>query len=314
MGNVFCFACPFNFARELGRRILPARWSWPRRLRSKWIAIALLFSSSGLTKRSACGRARVARLCWWLVTSQPQSLLMVSLKVRASASTYVPSVNISSFSLSFRRSKWVFAISMSAARVKRMIAFAETTSSADANCNSSSHAKRATWIAPSVSTVSTPARMRTSRCWLLFPELNWSRLREAQTSAIRFFRRFDIAVLIFLLVFAAFINAGGMVVSVQSWERSLQTSFGVGSIQPVLGVSYLLSILVVPVLLVSRLCLVLQNSWPNTRRMERDSFDICAGVRAGRLQYVADSFLLSPVEQWANGSTSYPACRHGCGN
>src|SRR6476660_1889060 len=41
-GNVFCFACPFNFARELGRRILPARWSWPRRLRSKWIAIALL--------------------------------------------------------------------------------------------------------------------------------------------------------------------------------------------------------------------------------------------------------------------------------
>jgi cytochrome c oxidase assembly factor CtaG/ferredoxin len=42
-GNVFCFACPFNFARELGRRILPARWSWPRRLRSKWIAISLLF-------------------------------------------------------------------------------------------------------------------------------------------------------------------------------------------------------------------------------------------------------------------------------
>jgi len=34
-GNIFCFACPFNFARELGRRILPARWSWPRRLRFK---------------------------------------------------------------------------------------------------------------------------------------------------------------------------------------------------------------------------------------------------------------------------------------
>src|SRR4030095_1138890 len=42
VGNIFCFACPFNFARQLGRRILPARWSWPKRLRSKWIAIALL--------------------------------------------------------------------------------------------------------------------------------------------------------------------------------------------------------------------------------------------------------------------------------
>jgi len=28
VGNIFCFACPFNFARQLGRRLLPARWSW----------------------------------------------------------------------------------------------------------------------------------------------------------------------------------------------------------------------------------------------------------------------------------------------
>jgi len=67
----------------------------------------------------------------------------------------------------------------------------------------------------------------------------------------RFFRRFDIAVLIFMLVFAAFINAGGMVLPVQAWEQSLQASLGVGSIQPVLGVSYLLSIIVVPVLLIA---------------------------------------------------------------
>ena len=43
VGNVFCMACPFNFVRDLGRRLLPARWSWPRQLRSKWIAIVLLF-------------------------------------------------------------------------------------------------------------------------------------------------------------------------------------------------------------------------------------------------------------------------------
>ena len=41
-GNLFCMACPFMLPRELARRFLKPRWHWPRRLRSKWLAIALL--------------------------------------------------------------------------------------------------------------------------------------------------------------------------------------------------------------------------------------------------------------------------------
>jgi cytochrome c oxidase assembly factor CtaG/polyferredoxin len=41
-GNFFCFACPFTFVRDLGRKILPARWNWPRQLRSKWLAGGLV--------------------------------------------------------------------------------------------------------------------------------------------------------------------------------------------------------------------------------------------------------------------------------
>src|SRR5262249_17314392 len=41
-GNVFCMACPFMLPRALGRRLLPAGWRWPRSLRSKWLALALL--------------------------------------------------------------------------------------------------------------------------------------------------------------------------------------------------------------------------------------------------------------------------------
>ena len=59
------------------------------------------------------------------------------------------------------------------------------------------------------------------------------------------------AVLILLLVFAAFINAGGMVVPVQAWERSLQMTFGLASMQPIISVLYLLSIVLIPVLLVA---------------------------------------------------------------
>jgi ferredoxin len=41
-GNVFCMACPFMLPRTLARRWLPARWSWPRRLHNKWLALVLL--------------------------------------------------------------------------------------------------------------------------------------------------------------------------------------------------------------------------------------------------------------------------------
>jgi cytochrome c oxidase assembly factor CtaG len=41
-GNVFCTGCPFLLPRTLARRWLPAGWSWPRRLRSKWLAVLLL--------------------------------------------------------------------------------------------------------------------------------------------------------------------------------------------------------------------------------------------------------------------------------
>ncbi len=42
VGNLFCYACPFTFVRDLGRRFLPANRPWPRFLRSKWVAVALL--------------------------------------------------------------------------------------------------------------------------------------------------------------------------------------------------------------------------------------------------------------------------------
>jgi cytochrome c oxidase assembly factor CtaG len=44
-GNVFCMGCPFLLPRTLARFWLTAPrqgWSWPRRLRSKWVAVLLI--------------------------------------------------------------------------------------------------------------------------------------------------------------------------------------------------------------------------------------------------------------------------------
>lgn len=42
VGNLFCMSCPFVFVRDLGRKVLPARLRWPRRLRNKWLATGVL--------------------------------------------------------------------------------------------------------------------------------------------------------------------------------------------------------------------------------------------------------------------------------
>ena len=41
-GNLFCFACPFMLPREVGKRLFSPERRWPRFLRSKGLAVALL--------------------------------------------------------------------------------------------------------------------------------------------------------------------------------------------------------------------------------------------------------------------------------
>ncbi len=42
VGNAFCLACPFMLPRALARRLHRPQRTWPRRLRGKWLALALL--------------------------------------------------------------------------------------------------------------------------------------------------------------------------------------------------------------------------------------------------------------------------------
>ena len=42
LGNVACFACPLIAPRSVLRRWISPRWRWPKRLRSKWLAVGLV--------------------------------------------------------------------------------------------------------------------------------------------------------------------------------------------------------------------------------------------------------------------------------
>jgi polyferredoxin len=43
-GNLFCMACPFLLPRRLAKRFLPASRTWPAKLQSKWLSLGLLLS------------------------------------------------------------------------------------------------------------------------------------------------------------------------------------------------------------------------------------------------------------------------------
>jgi polyferredoxin len=59
-GNLFCMACPFMLPRELARRLWTPRFRWPRRLRNKWLALALFALVLFTYERYALWRSP-----WW---------------------------------------------------------------------------------------------------------------------------------------------------------------------------------------------------------------------------------------------------------
>jgi polyferredoxin len=250
-GNIFCFACPFNFARELGRRILPARWSWPRRLRSKWIAISLLllfFWAYEAFSLWDSPRATAMLVIGYFVAA----IVVDGLFKGASFCKYVCPIGQYQFIQSL-----VSPVEVSV----RDLTVCGTCQTYD--CIRGNEQQRGCELQ-----LFQPRKTSNMDCTFCLdcvhacPHENVSllaslpgsqlvRIERSKKRRNKFFRRFDVAALIFLLVFAAFSNAGGMVLPVQAWERSLQTTFRVGSLQPILGVLYLVSLVVVPALLVA---------------------------------------------------------------
>jgi ferredoxin len=80
LGNLFCTSCPMVLARDAGRRLVAPRFSWPRRLRRKWVGLALfvlvLFSYE-LFDLWALPRATA-----WLVLGYFSAALIVDLLFR----------------------------------------------------------------------------------------------------------------------------------------------------------------------------------------------------------------------------------------
>src|SRR6266536_2941940 len=250
MGNVFCMACPFNFVRDLGRRLLPASWLWPRRLRSKWIAISLLFVFFWAYDAFALWDSP-RWTAWMIVGYFTAALLVDGLFKGASFCKYVCPIGQYQFIQSLISPVEVGVRSLDVCRTCKTH-----------DCLRGNDKQRGCELQ-----LFQPQKTSNTNCTFCLdcvhacPHQNVSLLAtlpgtqvvriEGRKRSLRWFRRFDGAVLIFLLVFAAFGNAGSMMESVQRQEQALQMTLHRGSFHLILFVSFLFALVVVPAMLVS---------------------------------------------------------------
>ena len=249
VGNVFCMACPFNFVRDLGRRLLPARRSWPRQLRSKWIAIVLLFMFFWAYEAFALWDSpRMTALI--ILAYFGAALLVDGLFKGASFCKYVCPIGQYQFIQSLISPVEVGVRSLEVCR-----------SCTTHDCLRGNEKQRGCELE-----LFQPQKTGNMDCTFCLdcvhscPHQNVSLLVsppgsqlvriEGRKRSIRWFRRIDGAVLIFLLVFLAFVNAASMTEPAQAWEQAARINLELTSLQPIMVSSYLVILLVIPLLLI----------------------------------------------------------------
>ena len=249
-GNFFCMACPFVLARDLGRRILPARWTWPRALRSKWLAVALV--ATYLWAYEAFSLWNSPWLTAWIIVGYFCSAIIIDGLFRgASFCKYVCPIGqfhfvqslTSPFEIKFRdpevcrKCRTFDCIRGNETHRGCELRLFQPRKSGNLDCTFCLDCVKAcphgnVGIAPTI-----PGR-----------EL-WT---DRQRSSIgRFSRRPDLAMLAIVLVFGAFANAAGMTAPVMAWLNRWQMGLGVISRPTVLLLFFAGTVIAAPAVLIA---------------------------------------------------------------
>ena len=258
-GNVFCMACPFMLPRTVARRWLPTGRSWPRWLRSKWLAVVLLVLF--LWSYEAFSLWDSPWWTAWLALGYFALAFVIDGFFRGAAfCKYVCPIGQFNFVQSLVSPLEVKVRDpevCASCRTKDCIRGRDGIPGCEMNlflprkagnmdctfCLDCVHACPHDNIAMS-------ARPPGSDLW-----------RQAPSSGVgRLGKRPDLAVLVVVLVFGAFANAAGMVGPVQAWRDSLTSLLGQTSPLLVTSLFYFFGLLVLPLLAVGSAA-VLSRRW-----------------------------------------------------
>ena len=249
-GNFFCFACPFTFVRDIGRKIFPARWNWPRWLRSKWLAggLVLLY----LWSYEAFSLWNSPWLTAWIIIGYFVAALFVDGLFRgASFCKYVCPIGQFHFVQSLvsplevkvrdqeicRSCKTFDCIRGNSEHRGCELRLFQPKKESNLDCTFCLDCVRA---CPH-NNVGIIATAPAKSLWV----------DRARSSIGRFARRTDLAFLVGVLVFGAFANAAGMALPVENFLNFERLDLGLPGRPFELAIFYGLAICVIPALLIA---------------------------------------------------------------
>lgn len=249
-GNFFCMACPFTLPRRAAARWLPSGRAWPRSLRSKWLAVALL--AVFLWAYEAFSLWDSPWLTAWIVLTYFAAAFVVDGLFRDAAfCKYVCPIGQFNFAQSL--------VSPLEVRVRepQVCLSCQTKDCIRGNetaCGCGTHLFQ-------------PRKLGNFDCTFCLdcvqacphenvgiladvPGSTLTRLDEFRSGIGRLARRADVAALVWLLVFGAFANAAGMIASVVRWQDALRDRLGISQFA-IVTLYYLLALVLAPLLLLA---------------------------------------------------------------
>lgn len=271
-GNFFCLACPFMLARNFMRRWIQPQFTWPRRLRNKWIP-AILFALV-LFSYELFGLWSSPWLTAWVIVGYFAAVLIIdALFKHAAFCKFVCPIGQFNF-LAATVSPLEVTV-----RKKQVCAGCGTKDCIRGRREQSSHLvilQRGCELA-----LFQPAKVGNMDCTFCLdcvhacPHDNIGILgrlpaeelmSDPHRSGIGFFsRRKDIAALSIVFCFGALMNAFGMVSPVYVVEAWLSKLLHIENLTPILGLLFIVFIVVEPAVLLG-IAAWITRSWAGVRR------------------------------------------------
>ncbi len=248
-GNFFCMACPFMFVRELGRRLGLRQRSWPRALRSKWLAIALLvFFFWGYEAFHLWDRP--IWTAWLIINYFLVAFAIDALFSGASFCKYVCPIGQFQFVASL--------VSPLEVKVRQpgVCASCKTHDCLRGNarqrgCETELYLPRKSGNLDCTFCLDCVRACPHDNVGIMAVAPGLDVVRDPQRASIgRLARRPDIAALGLVFVFAAFANAAMMVAPISNWRDHFATRLNLASILPVATALFSFSLVVAPLILV----------------------------------------------------------------
>jgi cytochrome c oxidase assembly factor CtaG/ferredoxin len=246
IGNLFCFACPFTLVRDMGRVVLPARLRWPRWLRTKWLAAALLLTY--LWAYEAFSLWGSPWLTAWIIAAYFTTVVVIDGLFRgASFCKYVCPIG-----------QFHFVSSLISPAEVRVRSGNLCQSCRTHDCIRGNERARGCELY-----LFQPKKAGNLDCTFCLdcvkacPHDNVALLPTVPASSLlsdsyrsslgKLSKRSDLAALALLIVFGAFVNAAGMIRPVMLWEHGWHARLGPHTMPLVIGAFVIAGALVLPV-------------------------------------------------------------------